>query len=448
MPKPNPGESEQDYISRFVQSDEARRDYPDEKQRAAVAYSMFKEQANASQICRECGGSAGPSDRCATCGAPSAPETPAIETLRNLCVHCLHPLEPEHDAVGCRADGCNCTAVGGVIRTPEDALPNATDPISVGHGWDGGSDPKGRRDIGGKDLDGNPRTAAPGEKTHKIPPPPEKENAGDIHPSKRRCTKCDFVGYPEDVVQHLQRSHGASDDEAHDQVAAPENSNGAERCALCGHPATATLKLKSKGGNATKLCKDCAEGARQTEGEVVNAGPDPAKLCRSCLSKAGGDLDGKEAVKADDGTWHIVQRADGGHWAATCGEECCNSAARQEHQNVAPEQSQRAAALLDKIKGAGESPDQEDLNELAYLRDKGVSLPVWAHKILDEKVNANVVPKHGPFDQPNDLGCNGCDDIRAPLNKDGYCQDCASEQGNTGPLTDAELGNSLYGGAR
>lgn len=48
MPYPKAGESEQDYVSRFMASAEARKDYPDEKQRAAVAYSMFKERKNAS----------------------------------------------------------------------------------------------------------------------------------------------------------------------------------------------------------------------------------------------------------------------------------------------------------------------------------------------------------------------------------------------------------------
>lgn len=44
MPKPNPGESKKDYISRFMGSEEARADFPDEKQRLAVAYSMFEKR--------------------------------------------------------------------------------------------------------------------------------------------------------------------------------------------------------------------------------------------------------------------------------------------------------------------------------------------------------------------------------------------------------------------
>lgn len=42
MPRPKEGESQQDYVSRFMASEEARKDYPDEKQRAAVAYSLWE----------------------------------------------------------------------------------------------------------------------------------------------------------------------------------------------------------------------------------------------------------------------------------------------------------------------------------------------------------------------------------------------------------------------
>lgn len=41
MPKPSKEESKQDYISRFMDSSEAKKDFPDYKQRLAVAYSMW-----------------------------------------------------------------------------------------------------------------------------------------------------------------------------------------------------------------------------------------------------------------------------------------------------------------------------------------------------------------------------------------------------------------------
>lgn len=44
MPKPRAGESKKDYISRFMSSAEAQSDFPDEKQRLAVAYSMFEKR--------------------------------------------------------------------------------------------------------------------------------------------------------------------------------------------------------------------------------------------------------------------------------------------------------------------------------------------------------------------------------------------------------------------
>lgn len=44
MPYPTQNEDEQEYISRFMKSAEAIKDYPDEKQRVAVAYSLWKER--------------------------------------------------------------------------------------------------------------------------------------------------------------------------------------------------------------------------------------------------------------------------------------------------------------------------------------------------------------------------------------------------------------------
>jgi hypothetical protein len=44
MPKPNPGESREAYVARFMSSAEAKKDFPDEKQRLAVAYSEYKRQ--------------------------------------------------------------------------------------------------------------------------------------------------------------------------------------------------------------------------------------------------------------------------------------------------------------------------------------------------------------------------------------------------------------------
>jgi len=62
MPAPRQGETRQDYVSRFMASAEAKRDYPDEKQRAAVAYSMWGEKGNSEFPCK-CGHSKAAHDK-------------------------------------------------------------------------------------------------------------------------------------------------------------------------------------------------------------------------------------------------------------------------------------------------------------------------------------------------------------------------------------------------
>lgn len=42
MPRPERGESMSDYIGRFMGSKEAKGDFPNRKQRVAVALNMFK----------------------------------------------------------------------------------------------------------------------------------------------------------------------------------------------------------------------------------------------------------------------------------------------------------------------------------------------------------------------------------------------------------------------
>lgn len=41
MPKPKPNESQQEFVSRYVSSEEAKRSFPNEQQRLAVAYSEY-----------------------------------------------------------------------------------------------------------------------------------------------------------------------------------------------------------------------------------------------------------------------------------------------------------------------------------------------------------------------------------------------------------------------
>ena len=44
MPEPRSGEDRQSYVSRFVGSEEAKKSFPDIKQRLAVAYSKHRQK--------------------------------------------------------------------------------------------------------------------------------------------------------------------------------------------------------------------------------------------------------------------------------------------------------------------------------------------------------------------------------------------------------------------
>ena len=44
LPTPKADESEQDFVSRFMGNDQAIADFPDEKQRAAVAYRTYRDE--------------------------------------------------------------------------------------------------------------------------------------------------------------------------------------------------------------------------------------------------------------------------------------------------------------------------------------------------------------------------------------------------------------------
>jgi hypothetical protein len=50
MPYPTPGESQKDYVSRFMGSSEAQGSFPKQKQRLAVAYSMYRQKHLANSV--------------------------------------------------------------------------------------------------------------------------------------------------------------------------------------------------------------------------------------------------------------------------------------------------------------------------------------------------------------------------------------------------------------
>lgn len=137
MPAPKPGESKESFISRYMASAEAQKDFPDEKQRAAVAYSTFGERKNdmPMPLCSDCGSEMyGDAARleCRYCGLVDRNPTPPVENIPNICRNpqCLHSMSAEHDALGCHIAGCLCTETRQAIETPKDVLPNenASDP--------------------------------------------------------------------------------------------------------------------------------------------------------------------------------------------------------------------------------------------------------------------------------------------------------------------------------
>ena len=50
MPYPTKGEGTQHYVSRFMGSSEANKSFPDQKQRAAVAYSIARQRGLAKSV--------------------------------------------------------------------------------------------------------------------------------------------------------------------------------------------------------------------------------------------------------------------------------------------------------------------------------------------------------------------------------------------------------------
>jgi hypothetical protein len=50
MPRPHKGESEKNYLSRFMGSAEAIGSFPKANQRAAVAHSMFRQRMQAKKL--------------------------------------------------------------------------------------------------------------------------------------------------------------------------------------------------------------------------------------------------------------------------------------------------------------------------------------------------------------------------------------------------------------
>ncbi len=184
MPYPKAGESEQGFVRRFMDSDEARADFPDIKQRAAVAYSMFKENRNGPEICADCGSGMKPAPGrdsgwlCGGCGQ-LALNVAANKDMAQTCAACLHDAAG-HDAMGCGEKDCTC--VQGV--SSEDAKPKLNAPdASAADAYAShqlacpdcaNADDRGAHCVAGKPLlDAAVREQA--EKGNAVPPGPKSD---------------------------------------------------------------------------------------------------------------------------------------------------------------------------------------------------------------------------------------------------------------------------------
>ncbi len=50
MPNPRKNESQKEYIARYMSSEEAKKTFPDEKQRLAVAYSKYRRKSTVKAV--------------------------------------------------------------------------------------------------------------------------------------------------------------------------------------------------------------------------------------------------------------------------------------------------------------------------------------------------------------------------------------------------------------
>lgn len=109
MPYPQKDESKKDYLARFMRSSEAQSDFPDEKQRLAVAYSMY-EKRNASPLSY---GREHPWPKKYSCSFIE----PGVVFYQDLggCKVC-------GNAMACGNAGDECQAAGATVLVKQDAL--------------------------------------------------------------------------------------------------------------------------------------------------------------------------------------------------------------------------------------------------------------------------------------------------------------------------------------
>jgi len=55
LPRPSSGQSQQSFVSSFMGNKEMVKEYPDQKQRAAIAYSQFKRKGKLRKVAEKNG---------------------------------------------------------------------------------------------------------------------------------------------------------------------------------------------------------------------------------------------------------------------------------------------------------------------------------------------------------------------------------------------------------
>lgn len=394
MPRPRPGEDKESYVSRFMASEEAKRDYPDQKQRAAVAYSMFGEKKNNTQICESCGAEMTMSpdalvQACGACGHRllGKQEMLSAKDLTSMCPTCTHNAAGDHDEIGCTVPGCECLQTAAALADPR--------------------------------------------------PVQEKKNAGDEEKWKDQsdynadggCKKC---GWGAPGSGHTSGYHKDSCPVLKKERAKFEHLQGAER-------------RNATGGRAA--FEDHCLGCEACNAAYNAEPPSYEKMCSM----------GKELVagKAEDAA-EITMLADGiKHEAAEIAAENRKIseskigpeiAHHERDENMPPKQAIAAAFSESRqsLKNAGVEKTMQAFE--AHAKSCPACRKVYAaphpdadklcaegQKLLYSDID-NADDK-GPYNEPNVLGCNGCDDIKAPLNRFGYCKACAAKQG---PLQNAD----------
>lgn len=333
MPNPRPGESKEAFVSRYMASEEARKDFPDEKQRAAVAYSTWGEGEKSNNFCPDCGAEMkGDADKvaCIACGREIRKPAP-IANLGDTCPSCFHSKAELHDSIGCKAENCGCSNAA--------ALPNADDDKTLRR-LNEDFKRKHNVDVG--------KTVSARGKSGKV---------------------IDFGG---------------------NEVRVQWDGGGADWVQVS--------ELKNSGLDTAQERWEWSDRSNRFT-DLTKAGI-PDSLAAKCvlLDWSALDLDVRDAYSAKFERNNAASQAAFEAHTANCA-GCANAL-----ETGKPEAMCAEGQKLIEAKNISAGAE--------YAKKHGIKHP-----------------KDLPFDQPNEHGCNGCDAVKVPLNADGYCKECATQQG-------------------